>query len=493
MDIALLEQLAEDGPFLVSLQPLKGHTRVALYKRGPKVELGDALPMLEDLGLRVIEEISTRLVGDDETWVQEFRVLGPDGEPLDIEELGDRVAELLAAVHRGDAETDNLNRLVITAGLDRRQVAILRAYRKYRQRVGSRFTESYQNDVLVANSAVTAKLVRYFELRFDPDLETDEAAEDALRDEILADLDEVASLDHDRILRNQLTTIEATLRTNAYNPDRAALAFKLRSADVPAMPQPAPFVEIYVYSPEVEGIHLRGGPIARGGLRWSDRQDYRTEVFGLMRAQLTKNAVIVPAGAKGGFYLKDPPSGRDELKAEVERQYVTYIRSLLSLTDNLVDGEVVRPERVRVRDGDDTYLVVAADKGTATFSDTANRVSQEFGFWLDDAFASGGSAGYDHKALGITAKGAWESVKRHFKELGVDTQADEFTVVGIGDMSGDVFGNGMLLSEHIRLVAAYDHRHIFIDPDPGCGERLRGAQAAVRAGRARRGTTTTAS
>ena len=338
MDIALLEQLAETGPFLVSLQPLEGHTRVALYKRGPKIELGDALPMLEDLGLRVIEEISTRLMGDDETWVQEFRVLGPDGEPLDIDALGDRVAELLAAVHRGDAETDNLNRLVITAGLDRRQVAILRAYRKYRQRVGSRFTESYQNDVLVANSEVTAKLVRYFELRFDPELETDEAAEDALRDEILRDLDEVASLDHDRILRNQLSVIDATLRTNAYNADREALAFKLRSADVPAIPQPAPFVEIYVYSPDVEGIHLRGGPIARGGLRWSDRQDYRTEVFGLMRAQVTKNAVIVPAGAKGGFYIK---RGDD-----VKQHYVTFIRSLLSVTDNLVDG-ARRPAAVR--------------------------------------------------------------------------------------------------------------------------------------------------
>jgi len=457
-DIALLEQLAEDGPFLVSLQQLRIHTRVALYVRGPKIELGDALPMLEDLGLRVIEEISTRLVGEDETWIQEFRVFGPDGKPLDIEAVGDRVAELLAAIHRGEAETDTLNRLVITAGLDRRQVAILRAYRKYRQRVGSRFTESYQNDVLVANSELTAKLVRYFELRFDPDIETDEEAEAALREEILADLDAVAALDHDRILRNQLATIDATLRTNAYDPDRPALAFKLRSADVPAMPQPAPFVEIYVYSPEVEGIHLRGGPIARGGLRWSDRQDYRTEVYGLMRAQLTKNAIIVPAGAKGGFYIKG--------EGDVERHYVTFIRSLLSVTDNLVDGKVVHPPRVRVRDGEDTYLVVAADKGTATFSDTANRIAQEYGFWLDDAFASGGSAGYDHKALGITARGAWESVKRHFKELGIHPERDEFTAVGIGDMSGDVFGNGMLLSKHIRLIAAYDHRHVFIDPDP---------------------------
>ena len=233
----------------------------------------------------------------------------------------------------------------------------------------------------------------------------------------------------------------------------------------------------------MEGIHLRGGPVARGGIRWSDRQDYRTEVFGLMRAQLTKNAVIVPAGAKGGFYLKRPPGDRDELKAEVERQYVRYVGGLLDLTDNLVENRVVHPERVRVRDDDDTYLVVAADKGTATFSDTANRVSEERGFWLGDAFASGGSTGYDHKALGITARGAWESVKRHLSELGLDPATDPFTVVGIGDMSGDVFGNGMLLSDQIRLVAAYDHRHVFIDPDPDPAAGLRRARAAVRAAR----------
>ena len=232
------------------------------------------------------------------------------------------------------------------------------------------------------------------------------------------------------------------------------------------MPQPSPVYEIFVYSPEMEGIHLRGGRIARGGIRWSDRMDYRTEVYGLMRAQLTKNAVIVPAGAKGGFIIKRVPADREELKAEVERQYKTYVRSLLDVTDNLVDGEVVHPPQVRALDGDDTYLVVAADKGTATFSDTANAISREYGFWLDDAFASGGSAGYDHKKLGITARGAWESVKRHFRELDMDPAVDEFTAVGIGDMSGDVFGNGMLLSDKIRLVAAYDHRHVFIDPSP---------------------------
>ena len=464
IDIACLARLDADESFVVSLHGIgEGRpTRVALYKRDPKIELSRAMPMLEDLGLRVIEEISTRLHVDDGIWVQEFRVLGPGEQPLDIDAAGARVAEAIAAVYRGDAESDPLNRLVITAGLDRSQVAILRAYRKYRQRLGSRFTESYQNHVLAENSPITAKLVRYFELRFDPDIEPDEAAERSLHDEILADLEDVTSIDHDRILRNQLGAIAATLRTNAYKEGRGATSFKLRSPEVPAMPQPAPEFEIYVYAGDVEGIHLRGGRIARGGIRFSDRMDYRTEVYGLMRAQLTKNAIIVPAGAKGGFIVK-----RAQIDPTVIREsYVTYIRSLLDVTDNLVDGEVVHPERVRVRDEDDTYLVVAADKGTATFSDTANAIAAEYGFWLDDAFASGGSVGYDHKKLGITARGAWESVKRHFRELGLDPARDELTAVGIGDMSGDVFGNGMLLSDKLKLVAAYDHRHVFVDPDP---------------------------
>src|SRR5215211_3876391 len=478
-DVECFERLESEGlPFVVGLQNEPGRTRVALYKTGGKVELGEAMPTLEDLGLRVIEEVPTRLIGGDgDTWVQDFGVLGPDGQPLDLAGVGDRIADCVTAVRRGDTESDTLNRLVLVAGLQWRQVNILRAYRMYRQRIGSRFTQGYQNDVLAANPQLTAKLMRYFELRFDPAHDRDPENETALRDEILADLDAVVSLDHDRILRNQLGLIDATLRTNAFKADRKVIAFKLRSGDVPAIPQPAPLFEIYVYSPAMEGIHLRGGKVARGGLRWSDRQDYRTEVYGLMRAQLTKNAVIVPAGAKGGFYLKHPPAGREELKGEVERQYVRYIDGLLELTDNLVDGRVVHPERVRVLDDDDTYLVVAADKGTATFSDTANRVSEDRGFWLGDAFASGGSTGYDHKALGITARGAWESVKRHFSELGVDVAKDPFTVVGIGDMSGDVFGNGMLLSDRIRLVAAYDHRHVFIDPDPdpdaGFAERKR--------------------
>ena len=475
-----LETLGE--PFVVGLQNESDQrgdrTRVGLYKSGGKVELGEAMPMLEDLGLRVIEEIPTRLRGGDgDTWVQDFGILGPGDRPIDLDAHGARVADCISAVWRGDTESDTLNRLVLLAGLDWRQIEILRAYRKYRQRIGSRFTESYQNAVLAENATITADLVELFSVRFDPEHPRDEAGEQGLRKSILRKLDEVESLDHDRILRNQLGLIDATLRTNAYRRGRGAMSFKLRSADVPAMPQPAPLVEIYVYSAEMEGIHLRGGRIARGGIRWSDRMDYRTEVYGLMRAQLTKNAQIVPEGAKGGFYLKRRPSDPAELREEVQRQYVAYVRGLLDVTDNFVDGEVVHPPDTRVLDDEDTYLVVAADKGTATFSDTANAVSEDYGFWLGDGFASGGSSGYDHKKLGITARGAWESVKRHFLELELDVSKDEFTVVGIGDMSGDVFGNGMLLSDRIRLVAAYDHRHIFIDPDPdpdvGFAERQR--------------------
>jgi glutamate dehydrogenase len=471
-DVEVLDGMVTRGDsFAVGLADARAadggpRTRVALYRRGPKVELTQATALLEHLGLRVIEEVATRLLADDELWVQGFIVLGDDDRPLDVGGCHARVADCLAAAFRGRTESDALHRLVITGGLDWRRIAVLRAYRRYRQRLGSRYTESFQNEVITAHPVLTAKLLRLFELRFDPAHDGDETAEQDLREEILADLDAIELLDHDRILRNQLGAIDATVRTNIFREGRTVIAFKLRSADVPAMPQPAPLWEIYVYSPTMEGIHLRGGPIARGGIRWSDRMDYRTEVFGLMRAQMTKNAVIVPTGAKGGFLLKGAPSGGEALKDAVRREYVAYIGALLDLTDDRRDGRVVHPEGVRVRDEDDAYLVVAADKGTATFSDTANEVSLRRGFWLGDAFASGGSTGYDHKALGITARGAWESVKRHFSELGIDPEADPFTAVGIGDMSGDVFGNGMLLSRTIRLVAAYDHRHVFLDPDP---------------------------
>lgn len=470
-DVLYFERLRSDQlGFIVGVQneeTVDGVvTRVGLYKRGGKVELSRAMPMLEHLGLRVVEERPVRLDGDDEIWLQDFGVLGSDNQPVDLDRCASSVAETITAVWHSQTESDALNKLVISADLSWQQVSNLRAYRKYRQRIGSRFAESYQNDVITGNPGITAKLVNLFELRFDPGLKDSDAAEEELRQSILRDLDDVVSLDHDRVLRNQLSLIIATVRTNAFMPDRNVFALKVRSGEVPAMPQPAPLYEIFVYSPEFEGIHMRGGKIARGGIRWSDRMDYRTEVFGLMRAQMTKNAIIVPTGAKGGFYVKEVPADPSELKAAVHRAYVRYIGGLLDLTDNLVEGEVVHPELVRVRDDDDTYLVVAADKGTATFSDTANEVAVKRNYWLGDAFASGGSNGYDHKKLGITARGAWESLKRHFRELERDPERDEFTVVGIGDMSGDVFGNGMLLSDKIRLVAAYDHRHIFIDPNP---------------------------
>jgi len=467
-DVCCLERLSNGASDLVVglADDTVDRTRVSLYKRGPKVELSRATPLLEHIGLRAIEELPTRLDGEPEVWVQSFTVLGPNDAPVDLEQSGERVAETLRAVWHGESESDSLNRLVVSTDLAWPQVQILRAFRRYRQRIGSRYTESFQNDVIAANPRITEKLMRLFELRFDPENRGSADACDKLRDEILEDLEQVELLDHDRILRNQLGLIEATVRTNVYKPGRDAMAFKLRSEDVPAIPQPAPLFEIYVYAPDMEGIHLRGGRIARGGIRWSDRMDYRTEVYGLMRAQLTKNAIIVPAGAKGGFFLKERPTDPQELKRAVEHQYVRYIEALLDVTDNLVDGEVRHPDGVVVHDEDDTYLVVAADKGTATFSDTANEVALRRKFWLGDAFASGGSAGYDHKALGITAKGAWESVRRHFRELSIDPSADVVTAVGIGDMSGDVFGNGMLLSSTLKLVAAYDHRHVFIDPDP---------------------------
>ncbi|MGE4428079.1 MAG: NAD-glutamate dehydrogenase domain-containing protein, partial [Solirubrobacteraceae bacterium] len=437
-DVEALERLTAGAEQLVvTLKHEANHgerpdlTRVAFVVRGDKVELSRAMPILEHLGLHVVEERPTRLRQAEPLWVQDFGVLGPDGAPLDLDAVGDRVAATIDAVWRGETESDPLNRLVVTAGLSHDRLAALRAYRSYRQRIGSRFTERYQNEVIVQHPRIVERLVRYFELRFGADTvggggvgggagsPRDEAAERALREEILELLDDVPQLDHDRILRNQLQMVDATYRTNAYLPGRQAIAFKLKSAEVPAIPQPTPLWEIYVHSPDVEGIHLRGGMIARGGLRWSDRADFRTEVLGLMRAQMVKNAVIVPAGAKGGFLLRDAPTEPAALRDAVREGYVRYISALLDVTDDLVDGEVVHPAHVRVLDGDDHYLVVAADKGTASFSDVANGISTGRGFWLGDAFASGGSAGYDHKALGITARGAWESVKRHFRERGI--------------------------------------------------------------------------
>ncbi len=470
-DVLNLEELASspDG-FVVGIgNESAGErlTRVRLYKTGGKVDLSAFMPLLESLGLRVVEEIPVHLEGEGRVFIHDFGVLDARGAVLELEGVAEAVRDALGAMWRGEAEVDSLNRLVIVGGLTWDQIHVLRAYRTYRMRVSARFTDEYRNDAMAANPHIAARLVDLFEAKFDQvrDASADEAA--AIRDQVVEDLQAVASLDQDLILRSLLGTIEATVRTNAYRPDRLALAIKLRSADVPEMPKPFPLFELFVYSPTMEAIHLRGGLVARGGIRWSDRkEDYRTEVLGLMKAQRVKNAIIVPDGSKGGFILKRRPATPDELKEEVLTQYVTFMHGLLDLTDNYVQGTIVHPEGVRVLDGPDTYLVVAADKGTATFSDTANGVSEQYGFWLGDAFASGGSAGFDHKALGITARGAWESVKRHFRQLGVDVLRDAFTAVGIGDMSGDVFGNGMLYTDTIKLVAAFDHRHVFLDPNP---------------------------
>ncbi|MGN6379808.1 MAG: NAD-glutamate dehydrogenase domain-containing protein, partial [Gaiellales bacterium] len=486
-DVTQFERLGPDRPYVIALQNERNvaepATRLKLYKTGGKAPLTDLLPLFEQLGLTVIEEVPTRLQGDEGQgrYLHDFGVVGPDGAPLDLDRLGTLVADTVSAVWDGRAGSDWLNRLVVAGELDWRAVSILRAYREYRQLLGAQFTSRYQNDCLVRNSAISRKLLELFDRRFNPSREHDLHAVAGLEESILADLDKVASLDDDRILRGYLGLILATVRTNAYvrGGQSEHISFKFRCSDVPGMPKPVPMWEIFVFSPAMAGVHLRGGYVARGGIRWSDRlEDYRTEILGLMKAQMVKNAVIVPVGAKGGFILKRPPVDKAELREEERRQYITLIRGMLDLTDNMVGGEIVHPADVRVLDEiGDAYMVVAADKGTAHLSDTANEVSAEYGFWMGDAFASGGSAGYDHKALGITARGGWESVKRHFREMGRDIMSQPFTVVGIGDMSGDVFGNAMLLSPHLRLVAAFDHRHIFLDPDPdaegGLAERQR--------------------
>ena len=404
------------------------------------------------------------------------------------EELRTRMSEAFIASWAGRAEVDGFNQLVLAAGLTWREVAVLRSYSHYLRQIGTPYTERYVEQVLTGHPQVTTDLAELFATQFDPDRfsgDPDGRAAQAARitDRITAALDAVSSLDADRILRTLLSVIGATERTNEYVTDengnrRDFLSVKLDPGKIPGMPKPVPAHEIWAYSPRVEGVHLRFGDVARGGLRWSDRpEDFRTEILGLVKAQEVKNAVIVPVGAKGGFVVKRPPTptgdpqvDREQHMAEGVACYRMFIAALLDLTDNRHVNDIVPPPRVVRRDDDDSYLVVAADKGTATFSDIANGVAHDYGFWLDDAFASGGSVGYDHKAMGITARGAWESVKHHFRELGVDTQTQDFTCVGVGDMSGDVFGNGMLLSQHIRLVAAFDHRHVFIDPTPDIGE-----------------------
>jgi len=491
-DLHRLQNLTDEKSlhvaFYVPRDASSGERRFKIYVRGERMTLSQVLPVLQSMGVEVVDERPYEIVFDDDShfWIYDFglhinpQVLeGAEGDPQ-LDSLRERFEETFRAVWLGAAEVDRFNALVLHAGLTWRQAAMLRAYAKYLRQVGTAYSQDYIEDAILAHRTTTVSLVRLFETRFDPKLSDEErsSAEADLVAEVTKLIDEVTSIDADRILRSYLNLIRATLRTNYFvtGPDgpRPYLALKLEPKEIPGLPEPRPQYEVFVYSPRTEGVHLRFGSVARGGLRWSDRrEDFRTEILGLVKAQAVKNAVIVPLGAKGGFVVKRPPAptgdpvvDREAYQQEGIACYRMFISGLLDLTDNLVGGEVVPPQGVVRHDGDDTYLVVAADKGTAKFSDIANEVAKSYGFWLGDAFASGGSVGYDHKAMGITARGAWESVKRHFRELGVDVQSQDFTVVGIGDMAGDVFGNGMLLSEHIRLVAAFNHMHIFIDPDP---------------------------
>ncbi|MCX5397374.1 NAD-glutamate dehydrogenase [Streptomyces sp. NBC_00102] len=483
-DLVHLEALkAGEKDFSLSLyEPvgaLPGERRFKIYRTGEPVSLSAVLPVLQRLGVEVVDERPYELRCADRTtgWIYDFGLRLPAGNGDHLaDDARDRFQKAFAAVWTGAAENDGFNSLVLRAGLDWRQAMVLRAYAKYLRQAGSTFSQDYMEDTLRDNVHTTRLLVSLFEARMSPARQNaGRELTDGLLEELDGALDQVASLDEDRILRSFLTVIKATLRTNFFqHADDGAphgyVSMKFDPQAIPDLPAPRPAFEIWVYSPRVEGVHLRFGKVARGGLRWSDRrEDFRTEVLGLVKAQMVKNTVIVPVGAKGGFVAKqlpDPAADRDAWLAEGIAAYRVFVSALLDITDNLVAGETVPPLDVVRHDEDDTYLVVAADKGTASFSDIANEVAVAYNFWLGDAFASGGSAGYDHKGMGITARGAWESVKRHFRALGHDTQTEDFTVVGVGDMSGDVFGNGMLLSEHIRLVAAFDHRHIFLDPTP---------------------------
>jgi glutamate dehydrogenase len=492
----------------------EGRLRLNLYRQHQDIPLSDALPLMENMGLRVISEHPFRLESAvAPVYIQEFEVEALSGD-IDVERLHGLFEEAFASIWRGDAENDAFNRLVLGAGLGWRQISLLRGYCKYLLQTGVPFSQGYIEETLNRYPLLARLLVELFEARFDPATGSESKAQikqdqqrfaeqlaalaggdeatlkalqyvidaraenrerqtEATHKTLVKLMDRVSSLDDDRILRAFMGAIEATLRTSYYQRKDGqpthTISFKFDSAKVPDLPKPRPYREIFVFGPRVEGVHLRFGPVARGGLRWSDRrEDFRTEVLGLVKAQMVKNTVIVPVGAKGGFFVKRPPASgdRDAVLAEGIACYKMFIQGLLDITDNIVEGRIVPPRDVVRHDQDDPYLVVAADKGTATFSDIANGLALEHGFWLGDAFASGGSVGYDHKGMGITARGAWESVKRHFRALGRDSQTQDFTCVGIGDMSGDVFGNGMLLSQHIRLLAAFDHRHIFLDPNP---------------------------
>ncbi len=480
-DVGRIERLDPAGDLGMSLYlpHLSAVDQLAfkLVRTGSPLLLSDVLPLLEDMGVMVTDERPYEVTprGEAPVWIYDFGLRHNEGPEFQADGVREIFQDAFARAWRGQSEADGFNRLVLSARLTAREIGVLRAIAKYLRQAGSTFSQSYMEDTLAAHAPIARGLVELFRLRHDPGrAESAEVEAGALDRQLERSIDAVESLDQDRILRSFLRVVRAVLRTNYFQADEAGeakpyLALKLDPELIPDLPEPRPLVEVWVYAPRVEAVHLRGGRVARGGIRWSDRrEDFRTEVLGLMKAQTVKNAVIVPVGAKGGFVVKQPPAagGREALLAEVVECYRTFMRGLLDVTDTIVGGEVVPPRDVVRHDADDPYLVVAADKGTATFSDTANAIADEYGFWLGDAFASGGSAGYDHKAMGITGRGAWESVKRHFRELGADIENADFTAVGVGDMSGDVFGNGMLLSRRLKLVGAFDHRHVFLDPDP---------------------------
>jgi glutamate dehydrogenase len=501
-DIAIIEELTDDSVKLVlSERDEHGVARLTWFLGGRAASLSQLLPMLQSMGVVVLEERPFTVTRPDglPVWIYQFRIsphptIQQPSTAAERDGMAQRFADAVTAIWQGRVEIDRFNELVMRARLTWQQVVLLRAYAKYLRQVNFPYSQSYIESVVNEHPSTARSLVLLFEALFDPRASGSPTPRDAqaAAAAVAADIDALVSLDTDRILRAFASLVQATLRTNYFVTRegsaraRNVLAIKLDAQLVDELPLPRPEYEIFVYSPRVEGVHLRFGPVARGGLRWSDRRDdFRTEILGLVKAQAVKNAVIVPVGAKGGFVLKRPPLptgdpavDRDATRAEGVACYQLFISGLLDVTDNVdhATGKVSAPPQVARRDGDDAYLVVAADKGTATFSDIANDVAKSYGFWLGDAFASGGSVGYDHKAMGITAKGTWEAVKRHFREMGVDTQTEDFTVVGIGDMSGDVFGNGMLLSKHIRLIAAFDHRHVFLDPDPDAAASWRERQ-----------------
>ncbi|QDF67279.1 NAD-glutamate dehydrogenase [Shewanella sp. SNU WT4] len=486
VDMQQLESL-DDGHKLGMLfyQPQESalndnKVRLKLFHKDEPIHLSDVLPMLENFGLRVINErpYEVKTTDGQTFWILDFLMTIQSGRTDNLVDSQDRFQQALSSVWNKGLEDDGFNRLLLASGLSGREVSVVRAYAKYMRQIDATFSQFYIESTFSRYPDIAELLLSMFARKFNPKLKS--RSLDKLSEQIEKRLDEVSSLDDDRIIRRYLDLIHATLRTNFYQVKdgevKPYISFKFAPEQIPEMPKPLPKFEIFVYSPRFEGVHLRGGKVARGGLRWSDRrEDFRTEVLGLVKAQQVKNTVIVPVGAKGGFVCKQMPldADRDVTLAEGQACYRLFIRGLLDITDNIVNGDIVPPKDVVRHDGDDAYLVVAADKGTATFSDIANAISLEYNFWLGDAFASGGSNGYDHKKMGITAKGGWESVKRHFREIGIDCQTTDFTCIGIGDMAGDVFGNGMLLSEHICLVAAFNHMHIFIDPMPNTAKSFK--------------------